>query len=260
LFFRKLLWFSSTPSYSTSYESLYVSSNSDCPSYGFAYIGSCYELPSNASQSIYSGFDCNYGYEKVGYGTSASCVAEVDHGYYIGSTLYCDYGYKKSYKTCIKEKDDYVPYTGYSSFLDDQYVEAEEDLYKGQEFKYYSFYDFDENEIIRKKIPSQCRVNGSSTASKPYFQDGDSCYFCSPGNITDQDGESCYAMTEVCVEMHGEGSVPISDGQCGCKSDYSLQDNTCVVNKAEVSNVVSREDLMKQVAELQKLLLSLKNR
>ena len=83
----------SSYSYTTpTYASTIVSSNADCTSNGFAYLGSCYELPDNAKKSYFSGFTCDYGYEEVGYGLSKKCLAEVDNGYRIGTSIFCDYG------------------------------------------------------------------------------------------------------------------------------------------------------------------------
>lgn len=87
-------------------------SNSDCPSYGFAYLGSCYELPSHANKSYFSGFTCDYGYDEVGYGLTKKCLPEVDHGTRIGTSIFCDYGYSLSYDSCIKKSESNTNYYG----------------------------------------------------------------------------------------------------------------------------------------------------
>jgi hypothetical protein len=90
--------------------------NFDCPSYAFAYLGTCYELPDNSSKS-FSGFTCDYGYDEVGYGLSKQCLPEIDNGYRIGSTVYCNYGYKLSFGSCIKKVDTYsYGFLGASSY------------------------------------------------------------------------------------------------------------------------------------------------
>jgi hypothetical protein len=76
--------------------------NSSCPSYGFAYLGDCYEIPDNARKN-YTGFSCNSGYEEVGYGLSKKCLPEIDNGYRIGTTGYCDFGYEPKNNRCVKE-------------------------------------------------------------------------------------------------------------------------------------------------------------
>ncbi len=76
--------------------------NSDCPSYGFAYLGECYELPDNAKKSPFTGFTCKSGYEEVGYGLSKQCLPEIDNGYRIGTSVFCDYGYELKYGSCFK--------------------------------------------------------------------------------------------------------------------------------------------------------------
>ena len=103
-----------SPSYSSSntYSSSYMM-NSDCPSYGFAYMGSCYELPTHAKKSFLSGFTCDYGYEEVGYGLSEKCLPEIENGYRIGSFIYCDYGYQLYGDSCFKKGYN----GGYSSVL-----------------------------------------------------------------------------------------------------------------------------------------------
>ncbi|OGG69792.1 hypothetical protein A3I99_03585 [Candidatus Kaiserbacteria bacterium RIFCSPLOWO2_02_FULL_45_11b] len=98
-----------TPTYTPTYSTF--KSNSDCPSYGFAYLGSCYELPSNAKKSAFSGFTCNYGYDEVGFGLSKKCLPEVDNGTRIGSSIFCDYGYELYYSSCIKKSSSGYSYT-----------------------------------------------------------------------------------------------------------------------------------------------------
>jgi hypothetical protein len=95
------------------YEPIYKN-NSDCGVDSFAYLGTCYYLPNNAKKSFFSGFTCNYGYEEVGYGLSKQCLKEVENGYRIGSTIFCDYGYKLYGNMCLKGSSSYG---GYSSSL-----------------------------------------------------------------------------------------------------------------------------------------------
>lgn len=248
-----------------SYESSYISSNSDCPAYGFAYVGSCYELPSHAHQSIFSGFDCDYGYEKVGYGLSARCLADVDHGHYIGTSLFCDYGYEKYYNSCIKDSGSYNLYSGSSNSSSNFSLDEEDDPYEGKEFKYYYFFDTDENEIEKRNISSQCKEDGESKAEKPYFREDNSCYYCNPGYITDQDEESCYAMADVCESVYGQGSVPVTDGECECGDGYSLVGGQCKVDvdtKATTTNAAksaSDEALLKQIEDLLALIAQLQS-
>jgi len=82
-------------------------SNMDCPSYGFAYLGDCYQLPANAKKSAFSGFECNYGYEAVGFGLSKQCLPKVDNGYRIGSLISCNYGYELYINSCLKKSNSY---------------------------------------------------------------------------------------------------------------------------------------------------------
>jgi len=92
-------------------------SNDDCPSYGFAYLGSCYELPSNSKKSSFSGFSCNYSYDEVGFGLSKKCLPKVDNGYRIGDSVFCNYDYQLSYGSCLKSETNYGSGTGYTSSL-----------------------------------------------------------------------------------------------------------------------------------------------
>ncbi len=106
-----------TSSYTTTtnYESTYKS-NLDCPSYSFAYLGSCYELPDNAKKSAFSGFTCDYGYDEVGYGLSKKCLPEIDNGYRIGTSIYCNFGYELRYNNCTKKDSSYGYSLGSSNF------------------------------------------------------------------------------------------------------------------------------------------------
>lgn len=238
----------------------YVSSNSDCSSHGFAYLGECYELPENAKQSIYTGFNCDYGYEKVGYGLSAKCLPEVDNGYYIGTSLYCNYGYEKLYGRCVKESQSYsnnFDLMSLASLSSSNYSNP----YSGKEFKFVYLFNQNDNKIEKKKIASSCLNEGDDVADKPYFKDGGSCYYCDPGFITDENKESCFSMTSVCESIHGKGSVPETDGICTCASGYTMQSGKCVLPQVAGVSITTNSSqnisnqlqiLMKQLADLQK--------
>lgn len=251
----------STPTYTPSsysvpsFESSYVSSNDDCPSYGFAYLGSCYELPDNAKQSFYSGFTCNSGYEKVGYGLSAECLPEVDNGYYIGTTLFCNYGYEERYGSCVKERDN----SGYSGIDLSSFYNDSIDPYRNQQYSRVYIYNSDQNKIKIFGISNSCKITGSNEAEKPYFIKDGECRYCNPGSITDENKESCYQMTDVCEAVYGEGSVPESDGVCTCSSGYVMKVGKCVPiegvstnSSPTVDELQSQLDLLlKQIAEMQ---------
>jgi hypothetical protein len=116
-----------SPSYSYTPPAPTYTTNNDCPSYGFAYLGSCYELPDNARKSAFSGFTCNYGYEEVGYGLSKRCLKEIENGYRIGDSVRCDYGYELSYGLCIrKSTDNSYPYgaLNFGAALNNEYSES----------------------------------------------------------------------------------------------------------------------------------------
>lgn len=252
-----------TSSYSPpTYESNQISSNSDCPSYGFAYLGSCYQLPSNARKAVFTGFDCNYGYEKVGYSDlTAQCLPEIDNGYRIGSTIFCDYGYEKSGSRCYKKQNDYGSLYTPASFTGS--VQSV-DPYKGKEFKYYYWLNTEDNEIEKGRISSQCLEDGEDHAHKPYFKDGNYCSYCNPGYITDKDKESCHAMTDVCEAVYGEGSIPLSDGKCKCDTGYSMVKGQCKADKkvstTESANASSSPaDLQKQISDLLALIALLQS-
>lgn len=130
-----------TQNYYTAPVSTYKS-NSDCPSYGFAYMGECYELPSNARKSAFSGFTCNYGYEEVGYGLSKKCLPEIENGSRIGTTIFCDYGYQLLYSSCLK-KGNTSTYSGSSAY-------SSEDA---------SLYSCPKNSSASKTDASKCTCN-----------------------------------------------------------------------------------------------------
>lgn len=119
-------WHSHSGGLSNSFTSSYapstltVTSNMDCPAYAFAYLGSCYELPANAKKSAFSGFTCNYGYEESGFGLYKKCLPEIDNGYRIGTSIFCDYGYKLYGSLCLKNSSGSgYSYSAYDSSLFD---------------------------------------------------------------------------------------------------------------------------------------------
>ena len=262
-----------TPSYTPTYTPTYTAptfvstykSNSDCPSYGFAYMGDCYELPDNAKKSFSSGFTCNYGYEAVGYGLSKKCLAEVDNGYRIGTSIYCNYGYERYYSSCLKESSNSNSYSGTTN-LDAYSFTDDVDLYYGKEFTSYYWYNSDENIIEKQRISSQCKASGEDKADKPYFRENKECYYCDPGSITDQDEESCYQMADVCEAVYGHGSVPVTDGKCECSTGHSMVSGQCVEDENTKSNTsttnsggATTADLQKQLDELLKLIAQLES-
>jgi hypothetical protein len=229
-------------------------------------MGSCYELPDNARKSFLSGFTCNYGYDSVGYGLSEKCLPEVDHGYRIGSSIYCDYGYELSYGSCSKKSNGYGSYSGSTYFNNNSVVDVT-DPYRGKEFTSYYWYNSDDNVIEKSRISSQCREKGEDEADKPYFRENNECYYCDPGSITDQDEESCFKMTDVCESVYGHGSVPVKDGKCECSDGHSLVKGQCVEDEEIVKETTtttnsggsSTADLQKQINDLLALIAQLQS-
>lgn len=144
--------YTSNSSYSAPapYVSTYKS-NSDCGIDSFAYLGTCYYLPDNATKSPFSGFTCNYGYEEVGYGLSVQCLKKVENGTRIGSTIFCDYGYKLYGSMCLKGGSGY---TGYSS------------LSSGSSYNTNSLYSCPKNSKESIADPSMCTCNTGYAVNK----------------------------------------------------------------------------------------------
>ncbi len=244
-------------------------SNNDCPSYAYAYSGSCYTLPSNARKNAFSGFSCNYGYESVDIGLSKQCLPDVENGYYIGSTLWCYAGYEKYYGSCVKKES--TNYTDYSDFFGGSNNSSgdtlsSDDPYAGEEFTYYYRFDESDNEIDRRKISSKCKIDKSETADAPYFRNDNQCFYCTPGYISNRQGDKCLAMTDVCTDILGPNSEVISDGKCKCQNGYKKSGGKCI-SKSTASNNVSETDLpqftidelLEQIEKLQGQLLEVQS-
>lgn len=224
-----------TPSYSsyttpTTYVSTYKY-NYDCPSYGFAYNGSCYALPDNSYKSGMSGFACDYGYQAVGTGLSKQCLPNVTNGYYIGTALFCNYGYTNYLNTCIKEQAYTTNFIDYSTYTNTTTSNTVGNQFGGKRFKY--FYEFNQTKetITKRPISDKCIEYGEDDADAPYFRDGGLCYYCSPGSIPDSKGEECHLMTDVCEVVLGDNSKVLSDGKCGCEKGYTKKKDKCLLQK-----------------------------
>jgi hypothetical protein len=182
--------------------------NADCPSYGFAYLGSCYELPDHAQKSFFSGFTCDYGYESVGYGLSEQCLKEVENGYRIGSSIFCDYGYELYYGSCLKKKQYSYTYSSFGS----------------------SAYDYNFDSLY------SCPKNSSESDGK--------CY-CDLGYELTKDKDGCKKTSKktndkICKADFGKGSVWSGKYDkeeevvmCSCKKGFQFNNagTACVKSK-----------------------------
>lgn len=190
-----------TPTYST------YKSNSDCPSYGFAYLGSCYELPDNAKKSLFSGFTCNYGYEEVGYGLSKKCLPEVDNGMRIGTSIFCDYGYELRYGSCLKK--------GTSSYGSG---------YTASSYDFDSSYTCPKNSSEDKDDPTMCTCNVGYEVNK----DKDACKKVSKNT----NNKIC--RTEFGRNSIWSGKYDKEEGvaTCKCKKGYEWNEEGTSCTKA----------------------------
>lgn len=181
-------------------------SNMDCPSYGFAYLGECYELPPNAKKSAFSGFDCNYGYEGIGYGLSKKCLPEIENGSRIGTSIFCDYGYELYVNSCLKKSN----YSNYSASVAN-----------------YNFNDLScpKNSSTSKTDASKCNCNlGYETNSE---KDG-----CKKISKKAND-KLCRADFGKNSQWTGKYDVETENPYCGCKKKYEWSEDgeSCVKSK-----------------------------
>ena len=176
----------------SAYCSKKIDDNDDCSYGSFEHQGSCYYLPSNASAKSYgSGFKCNYGYEKKGYGLYAYCEEETDddNNYYSSYYSSIDTEKYKEKKECVKN----------ASLSNDGYCYCDTG-YKVDKAKTSCITDDNKNE------KGECK----------------SGYFLK--------NNKCINHTEDCKDFYGNnviGTKGVESGtsNCSCKKGYIWKDN-----------------------------------